>query len=112
VVLASHNRTRRVRLFGSRHVSSKRAASISAKLRAGQETVKDTLKVGQVALRTREHAIEKTFELGKGKSGSISTKCAATTPWYRHITLTMLAQAFLVVTRAKLLASPDADDGS
>jgi SRSO17 transposase len=56
-------------------------------------------------------AIEETFELGKGEVGLDQYEVRRYDAWYRHITLAMLAQAFLVVTRAKILASPGRDDG-
>jgi SRSO17 transposase len=56
-------------------------------------------------------AIEETFELGKGEVGLDDYEVRRYDAWYRHITLVMLAQAFLAVTRARASASPDAPAG-
>jgi SRSO17 transposase len=44
--------------------------------------------------------IEECFQQAKGEAGMDHYQGRKWTPWYRHITLAMLAQAFLAVTRA------------
>jgi SRSO17 transposase len=46
-------------------------------------------------------AIEETFQTGKGETGLDHYQVRQYTGWYRHITLSMLAHAFLTVTRSK-----------
>ena len=46
-------------------------------------------------------AIEETFQTGKGQTGLDHYQVRQYTGWYRHITLSMLAHAFLTVTRSK-----------
>jgi len=46
-------------------------------------------------------AIEETFETAKGETGLDHYQVRQYTGWYRHITLSMLAHAFLTVTRSK-----------
>ena len=45
--------------------------------------------------------IEETFQTSKGQTGLDHYQVRQYTGWYRHITLSMLAHAFLAVTRAK-----------
>jgi SRSO17 transposase len=45
-------------------------------------------------------AIEETFQTGKGEVGLDQYQVRRYDGWYRHITLAMLAHAFLTVTRA------------
>jgi SRSO17 transposase len=45
--------------------------------------------------------IEETFQTAKGQTGLDHYQVRQYTGWYRHITLSMLAHAFLTVTRAK-----------
>ena len=46
-------------------------------------------------------AIEETFQTSKGQTGLDHYHVRQYTGWYRHITLSMLAHAFLTVTRSK-----------
>jgi SRSO17 transposase len=46
-------------------------------------------------------AIEETFETAKGQAGLDHYQVRQYTGWYRHITLSMLAHAYLTVTRSK-----------
>jgi SRSO17 transposase len=46
-------------------------------------------------------AIEETFQTAKGETGLDHYQVRQWTGWYRHITLAMLAHAFLTVTRSK-----------
>ena len=46
-------------------------------------------------------AIEETFQTSKGETGLDHYQVRQYTGWYRHITLSMLAHAFLTVTRSK-----------
>jgi SRSO17 transposase len=46
-------------------------------------------------------AIEETFQTAKGETGLDQYQVRQYTGWYRHITLAMLAHAFLTVTRAR-----------
>jgi SRSO17 transposase len=48
--------------------------------------------------------VEQCFEVGKGEVGLDEYEVRSWQGWYRHITLCMLAQAFLTVLRAQ---SPD-----
>ena len=50
-------------------------------------------------------AIEETFQTAKGETGLDHYQVRAWTGWYRHITLSMLAHAFLTVTRSKKRAN-------
>ena len=45
-------------------------------------------------------AIEETFQSAKGQVGLDQYQVRRYDAWYRHITLVMLAHAFLTVTRA------------
>ena len=46
-------------------------------------------------------AIEETFQTSKGETGLDHYQVRQYTGWYRHITLSMFAHAFLTVTRSK-----------
>jgi SRSO17 transposase len=46
-------------------------------------------------------AIEETFQTAKGQTGLDHYQVRQYTGWYRHITLSMLAHAFLTVTQSK-----------
>jgi len=50
-------------------------------------------------------AVEETFQTSKGQTGLDHYQVRQYTGWYRHITLSMLAHAFLTVTRSKKGAS-------
>ena len=49
-------------------------------------------------------AIEESFETGKGEVGLDHYEVRSWTGWYRHITLAMLAHAYLTVMRARAVA--------
>lgn len=49
-------------------------------------------------------SIEETFQTAKGQTGLDQYQVRQYTGWYRHITLAMLAHAFLTVTRARAAA--------
>ncbi len=51
-------------------------------------------------------AIEETFQTSKGETGLDHYQVRQYTGWYRHITLSMFAQAFLTVIRSKKGALP------
>ncbi|WP_374228582.1 IS701 family transposase [Pseudonocardia sp. ICBG162] len=58
-------------------------------------------------------AIEETFQTAKGQTGLDHYQVRQYTGWYRHITLSMLAHAFLTVTRSKRgLSTPTAASSS
>ncbi|TFD76213.1 IS701 family transposase, partial [Cryobacterium sp. Sr8] len=46
-------------------------------------------------------AIEESFQTSKGQTGLDHYQVRQYTGWYRHITLSMLAHAFLTATRSK-----------
>jgi SRSO17 transposase len=52
--------------------------------------------------------IEQDNQTGKDQLGLDHYQVRKYTPWYRHVTLAMLAAAFLTVTRAKLGKDPEA----
>jgi SRSO17 transposase len=52
--------------------------------------------------------VEEAFEQAKGEVGLDHYQVRQYLAWYRHITLAMVALAFLAVTRARL---PDREDG-
>jgi SRSO17 transposase len=52
-----------------------------------------------VAVAGRRWTIEESIEVGKGEVGLDQYEVRCWTSWYRHITLAMLAQAYLSVTR-------------
>ena len=54
-----------------------------------------------VAVAGTRWAIEETFQTSKGQTGLDHYQVRQYTGWYRHITLSMLAHAFLTVTRSK-----------
>lgn len=56
-------------------------------------------------------AIEEGFERAKDLVGLDQYEVRRWQPWYRHITLALLAHAYLEVTRAHATAAPDRDDG-
>jgi SRSO17 transposase len=49
-------------------------------------------------------AIEESLEMAKGEAGLDQYEVRHWVSWYRHITLSLLAHAFLVATRAKMAA--------
>jgi SRSO17 transposase len=52
--------------------------------------------------------VEEAFEQAKGEVGLDHYQVRQYPAWYRHVTLAMVALAFLAAARARL---PDADDG-
>jgi SRSO17 transposase len=56
-------------------------------------------------------AIEEGFERAKDLVGLDQYEVRRWQPWYRHITLALLAHAYLEVTRAQATAAPDLDGG-
>lgn len=55
--------------------------------------------------------IEDDNKAGKDQLGFGDYQVRKWTPWYRHITISMLAHAFLAVTRANLGKDPSNSDG-
>ena len=53
-------------------------------------------------------AIEECFQTAKGEVGLDQYQVRRYDAWYRHITLAMLAHAFLTVTRADAAKAPAA----
>jgi SRSO17 transposase len=53
-------------------------------------------------------AIEESFEAAKGEVGLDQYEVRSWVGWYRHITLALLAHAYLTVTRAQTVAGPRA----
>jgi len=51
--------------------------------------------------------IEESFETGKGEVGLDQYEVRSWAGWYRHITLAMLAHAYLTVVRAEAAAQPE-----
>jgi SRSO17 transposase len=56
-------------------------------------------------------AIEETIETAKGEVGLDQYEVRKWVSWYRHITLAMLAHAFLTVTRAQVIAAAEEKGG-
>lgn len=52
-------------------------------------------------------AIEESFQSAKGEVGLDHYEVRSWAGWYRHITLAMLAHAYLTVMRAKAWAEPN-----
>ncbi len=57
-------------------------------------------------------AVEETLETGKGEVGLDQYEVRKWTGWYRHITLALLAHAFLTVTRAQAVGSDGQKGGA
>jgi len=57
-------------------------------------------------------AVEESLETAKGEVGLDQYEVRKWTGWYRHITLSLLAHAFLTVTRAQAVGSDDQKGGS
>jgi SRSO17 transposase len=70
----------------------------------------DTPLVGLVRVAGARWAVEEGFERAKGEVGLDHYEVRRWPGWYRHITLTLLAHAFLAVTRAEA-ASPERTKG-
>jgi SRSO17 transposase len=56
-------------------------------------------------------AVEEGFERAKDLVGLDQYEVRRWHAWYRHITLALLAHAYLEVTRAQATAAPPADAG-
>jgi SRSO17 transposase len=57
-------------------------------------------------------AVEESLETAKGEVGLDQYEVRKWRGWYRHITLAVLAHAFLTVTRAEVVGSDDQKGGS
>ena len=57
--------------------------------------------IGLVRVAGARCAVEEGFEQGKGEVGLDHYEVRRWPGWYRHITLALLAHAFLTVTRAQ-----------
>ena len=55
--------------------------------------------------------VEASFEAAKGEVGLDQYEVRGWTAWHRHVTLAMLAHAYLAVVRARAAAAPHADGG-
>ncbi len=58
-----------------------------------------------VAVAGRRWAVEECFQMAKGECGLDEYEVRSWTGWHRHVTLAMLAHAYLTVVRAKAVAS-------
>ncbi len=67
--------------------------------------------VGLVRVAGARWAVEEGFEQGKGEVGLDHYEVRRYQAWYRHITLAMLAHAFLAVTRATVATGSAARGG-
>jgi SRSO17 transposase len=65
--------------------------------------------IGLVRVAGTRWAVEEGFEQAKGEVGLDHYEVRRWPGWYRHITLALLAHAFLVVTRAQATSSDHAD---
>jgi SRSO17 transposase len=61
-----------------------------------------------IGVAGRRWGIEEAFAIAKSEAGLDEHQVRRWTAWYRHATLSMLATAFLAVTRARLPANPTA----
>ena len=57
-------------------------------------------------------AVEESLETAKGEVGLDQYEVRKWTGWYRHITLALLAHAFLTVTRAQAVGSDGQKGGA
>jgi SRSO17 transposase len=64
--------------------------------------------VGLVRVAGIRWAIEESFQTAKGEVGLNHYQVRRWPGWYRHITLALLAHAFLAVTRTQASAAPTA----
>jgi SRSO17 transposase len=62
--------------------------------------------VGLVRVAGTRWAVEESFQTAKGEVGLDHYEVRKWPGWYRHVTLALLAHAFLVVTRAQA-SSPE-----
>ena len=60
-----------------------------------------------VEVAGRRWAVEIGFEQAKGEVGLDQYEVRTWTAWYRHITLALLAHAYLEVTRATVTAADE-----
>jgi SRSO17 transposase len=65
-----------------------------------------------VAVAGTRWAVEESLETAKGEVGLDQYEVRKWTGWYRHITLALLAHAFLTVTRAQAVGSDGQKGGS
>jgi SRSO17 transposase len=63
----------------------------------------DTTLEAMVAVAGKRWAVEECFELAKGECGLDEYEVRTWTGWHRHITLSLLAHAYLTVVRAQAL---------
>jgi SRSO17 transposase len=61
-----------------------------------------------ISVAGRRWGIEEAFAIAKSEAGLDEHQVRRWTAWYRHATLSMLAAAFLAVTRARLPTNPTA----
>ena len=61
----------------------------------------DTTLEEMVAVAGKRWAVEECFETAKGECGLDEYEVRTWTGWYRHITLALLAHAYLTVVRAR-----------
>jgi SRSO17 transposase len=62
--------------------------------------------LGLVRVAGSRWAVEEGFEQAKGEAGLDHYQVRSWPGWYRHVTLALLAHAFLVVTRGKATSDP------
>jgi SRSO17 transposase len=67
--------------------------------------------IGLVRVAGVRWAIEECFQAAKGQIGLDHYQVRRWPGWYRHVTLALLAHAFLVVTRTKATTSSDPTKG-
>lgn len=65
----------------------------------------DTTLKQMVAVAGQRWAVEECFETAKGECGLDEYEVCRWTGWYRHVTLSMLALAYLTVVRARATAT-------
>jgi SRSO17 transposase len=65
-----------------------------------------------VAVAGTRWAIEESFETAKGEVGSDHYDVRKWTGWYRHITLALLAHAFLTVTQRQAVGDDSQKRGN
>jgi len=68
--------------------------------------------IGLVRVAGARWAVEEGFEQGKGEVGLDHYEVRRWDAWYRHVTLAMLAHAFLAVTRSTVATSSAAKGGA
>lgn len=65
----------------------------------------DTTLEQRVAVAGKRWAVEECFEMAKGECGLDEYEVRSGTGWHRHITLSLLAHAYLTVVRAQAAAA-------